>query len=53
MVTRKEAIKPPTRKELGDASKQLRKGHSGASFTMNAQKSAIKQGAAKPVKKSK
>jgi hypothetical protein len=34
MVKRKETITPPSRKELVDASKQLRKGHSSGGRTM-------------------
>jgi hypothetical protein len=30
----KESIKPPTKKELSDASKQLRRGHPSAGRTM-------------------
>jgi len=34
MVKRKETIKPPTARELKDASKELRKGHSSGGRTM-------------------
>ncbi len=42
----KERISPPTRKELKDASKQLRGGHSSGGRTMADQSVARRQGVA-------
>lgn len=50
-VGRKEAIKPPTKKELTDASKQLRKGHPSGGRTLADKSVAVRQGVAKPSKK--
>lgn len=48
MVTRKsETVKVPTKREVSDASKQTRKGHSSGGRVMNEQKTAIKQGVAR------
>jgi hypothetical protein len=44
----KETIKPPTKRELTDASKQLRAGHSSAARTMADKSVAVRQGVAKP-----
>jgi len=44
----KETIKPPTRTELRDASKQLRAGHSSAGRTMADKSVAVRQGVSKP-----
>jgi hypothetical protein len=46
-MAKKETIKPPTKKELTDASKQLKKGHSSAARTMADKSVAVRQGAAK------
>jgi hypothetical protein len=43
----KETIKPPTKKELTDASKQLKKGHSSAGRTMADKSVAVRQGVVK------
>jgi hypothetical protein len=39
----KELIKPPTKKELRDGSRQLRKGHSSGARTMADQSVAARQ----------
>lgn len=44
MATKKETITPPTKKELEDASKQLRKGHSSGGRVLVERAIAIKQG---------
>jgi hypothetical protein len=41
----KELIRPPTKKELKDGSKQLRKGHSSGARTMADASVAKRQGA--------
>lgn len=51
MTKKKETIKPPTKKELTDASKELKKGHSSGGRTMADQSVAVRQGAAKRKKK--
>lgn len=40
----KERIKPPSRRELSDASRQLKKGHSSAGRTMADKSVAVRQG---------
>ena len=40
----KVRVIPPNKKEKKDASKQLKKGHSSAAWTMDAAKAAKKQG---------
>jgi hypothetical protein len=40
----KETIKPPSKAELTDASKQLRAGHSSAARTMADKSVAVRQG---------
>lgn len=47
----KETIKPPTRKELKDASSQLRKGHSSAGRVMADKSVAVREGVSKGRKK--
>lgn len=47
-MAKKERITPPSRKELSDASKQLKKGHSSAGRTMADAAVAKKQGAKRP-----
>ena len=44
----KETIKPPSRKELHDASAQLRAGHSSGARTMADKSVAVRQGVSKP-----
>lgn len=44
MAKSKETIKPPTKRELSDASKQLRQGHPSAGRTMADAAVAKKQG---------
>jgi hypothetical protein len=46
----KEVIKPPTRKELTDASKELRKGHPAGGRVMADQSVAKRQGVARKPK---
>lgn len=48
---RKETIKPPTKRELTDASKQLRQGHPSGGRTMADKSVAVRQGVAKPSKR--
>ncbi len=48
---KKEKIKPPTKKELKEASKQLRKGKTLGGRVMAEESVAVRQGAAKPKKK--
>ena len=48
---RKETIKPPTKKELTDASKQLRKGHPSGGRTLADKSVAVRQGVVKSTKK--
>jgi hypothetical protein len=43
-MVKKETIKPPSKKELADASKQLMKGHSSAGRTMADASVAKRQG---------
>lgn len=50
-TTKKEKIKPPTKKETTDASKELKKGHSAGGRVLVEKQIAIKQGVAKPTKK--
>jgi hypothetical protein len=47
----KETIKPPTKRELADASKQLRKGHSSGGRTMADKSVAVREGVSKGKKK--
>ena len=49
--SRKETIKPPTKKELTDASKQLRKGHPSGGRTLADKSVAVRQRVTKPSKK--
>lgn len=51
MATKKETIKPPTKKETTDASKALRKGHSSGARVMADKSVAVRQGVAKPAAK--
>lgn len=44
MPKSKETIKPPTRRELRDASRQLRKGHRSGARTMADESVAKRQG---------
>jgi hypothetical protein len=44
----KETIKPPTKSELRDASKELRAGHPAGARTMADKSVAVRQGVAKP-----
>jgi len=48
---KKETIKPPTKRELTDASKELRKGHPSGGRTMADKSVAVRQGAAKKSRK--
>jgi hypothetical protein len=52
---KRETIKPPTKKETTDASKQLKKKHSSGGRVMADKSVAVRQGAAKrsPKKKPK
>jgi len=50
-MPKKETIKPPTKRELTDASKELKKGHSAGGRVMADKSVAVKQGAAKPKRK--
>ena len=47
---KKEVIKPPTRRETTDASKELQKGHSAGGRVLAERSVAVRQGAAKPKK---
>lgn len=47
MATKKETIKPPTKRELTDASKELRKGHSSGGRTLADKSVAVRQGVVK------
>lgn len=47
-MAKKETIKPPTAKELKDASAQLRAGHPSAARTMADKSVAVRQGVSKP-----
>jgi hypothetical protein len=51
MPGKKETIKPPTRKDLTDASKQLRKGHGSGGRTMADASVAKRQGVKRSTKK--
>jgi hypothetical protein len=53
MATGKETIKPPTNKEVRDASKELRQGHSSGGRTMADRSVAVRQGVSKPAPASK
>jgi hypothetical protein len=44
----KETIKPPTKRETSDGSRQLRKGHSSGGRTLADQSVAVRQGVKKP-----
>jgi hypothetical protein len=46
-MAKKETIKPPTKSELKDASKELRKGHPSAGRTMADKSVAVRQGVSK------
>jgi hypothetical protein len=48
---RKETIKPPTKRELTDASKELRKGHPSGGRTLADKSVAVRQGVAKTSKR--
>lgn len=48
-MAKKETIKPPTKRETSDASKELRKGHSSGGRVMAETSVATRQG--KPPKK--
>jgi hypothetical protein len=50
---KKETIKPPTKKETTDASKQLKKKHSSGARTMADKSVAVRQGVAKKAAKPK
>jgi len=50
-MSKKETIKPPTARELKDASKQLRAGHSSAGRVMADKSVAVREGVAKSSKK--
>jgi hypothetical protein len=47
----KETIKPPTKRELTDASKELRKGHPSGGRTLADKSVAVRQGVAKTSKR--
>ena len=47
MATKKETIKPPTKREKTDASKELRKGHPSGGRVLAEASVAKRQGAAK------
>lgn len=49
----KETIKPPTKKELTDASKLLKKGHSSGGRVMADKSVAVREGIVKGKKKPK
>lgn len=49
-MAKKETIKPPNKKELSDASKQLKKGHSSGGRTLADKSVAVRQGVAKKKK---
>jgi hypothetical protein len=53
MTVKKELIKPPTKKELTDASKELKKGHSSGGRVMADKSVAVKQGIIKSTAKKK
>jgi hypothetical protein len=46
----KETIKPPSKRELRDASSQLRAGHSSGARTMADKSVAVRQGVSPPKK---
>ena len=51
-MAKKETITPPTKRELSDASKQLKSGHSSGGRVMADKSVAVRQGATKsPPKK--
>jgi len=50
-TTKKEKITPPSKKELTEASKQLKKGKTLGGRVMAEESVAVRQGAAKPKKK--
>lgn len=45
---RKETIKPPTKRELSDASEALRRGHPAGGRVLAEKAVAVRQGASKP-----
>lgn len=49
----KETIKPPTKKETTDASKEMRAGHPSGGRTMADKAVAVRQGVAKSTKPKK
>jgi hypothetical protein len=51
VAKKKEKIKPPTKGELTDASKQLRKGHPSGGRTEADESVAVRQGVKKTKKK--
>ncbi|OIQ82572.1 hypothetical protein GALL_356420 [mine drainage metagenome] len=51
MGTKKETIKPPTKKETTNASQALRKGQSAGGRVMADKSVAVRQGVAKPAAK--
>lgn len=51
MTKKKETIKPPTKKALTDASRELKKGHPSGGRTMADKSVAVREGVAKPKKK--
>ena len=50
-MKKKETITPPTKRELTDASKELRKGHPSGARTMADKSVAVRQGVVKSSKK--
>ena len=50
-MPKKEIIKPPTKRETSDASKELKKGHPAGGRVLADKSVAVKQGVAKPTKK--
>jgi len=50
MTKKKETIKPPTKKELSDASEELKKGHSSGGRVLAEKSVAVRQGAVKKKK---
>lgn len=48
MTKGKETIKPPTQREVRDASRELRAGHSSGGRTMADRSVAVRQGVSKP-----
>ena len=47
-TTRKETIKAPTKREVSDASRELRAGHPSGGRTMADKSVAVRQGVSKP-----